>query len=381
MSGGWAGHLQGLVLFLGCVLLVALTNLVALRRLGRYGRPVAAPRASILVPARNEERSIERCVRSLLAQDYPDFEVVVLDDGSTDRTGAILAGLLREDRRLRVMSGQSLPAGWLGKHWACHQLAGAASGDVLLFVDADTHHHPDSLANGVAALERERAGLVTALPRQELGMWVERLVIPIMPWSVLAFLPLALAHRLRWPFLSAAVGQYMLFGREAYDAAGGHAAVRANVVDDFALARATKAAGLRWRLVDGTGRVEARMYRSAGEVLTGVSRSLYAVFNNLALHLFVWLWMGVAFLEPPVVLLLTALGVPGPGPVVVLAAVATLIALALWLITCAKFRLPLVLAPLYPAIVLAGVAIALRSALLSRLGRTTWKGRRIMRGS
>lgn len=381
MTGFLPQHLAGVAFFMGAVLLIALSNLVALRRLARFGQPVETPRVSVLVPARDEEHNIEACVRSVLAQCYPDFEVLVLDDSSTDHTGEILAALHAEDPRLRVLGGTPLPAGWLGKHWACHQLAKAASGDLLLFVDADTRHHPEALANAVAALQSEDADLVTALPRQVVGTWAERLVIPILPWSVLSFIPLAIAHRVRLPLLAVAVGQFMLFRRTAYDAVGGHAAVRTSPVDDIALARRVKAAHLRWRLVDGVGRVEARMYRGRSEVVAGISRTLYAVFGNLPAHLFVWLWLGIVFLEPPVLLAAAALGAPLPGTAVALAAGCVAAALVLWLITAVRFRFPLYLALLYPVVVALGVAIALRSAVLTAMGRTTWKGRPVARGS
>ena len=381
VTGFLPQHLAGVAFFMGVVLLIALSNLAALRQLARSGRPAPAPRVSILVPARNEEHNIEACVRSLLAQRYPSFEVLVLDDGSTDRTGEILAALHTEDPRRRVLGGTPLPAGWLGKHWACQQLAKAASGALLLFADADTRHHPDALANAVAALQAEDADLVTALPRQVVGTWAERLVIPILPWSVLSFMPLAIAHRVRLPLLAVAVGQFMLFRRAAYDAVGGHAAVRTSPVDDIALARRIKAAGLRWRLVDGAGRVETRMYRGRAEVVAGISRTLYAVFGNLPAHLFVWLWLGVAFVEPPVLLAAAALGAPLPGEAVALAAGCVAAALVLWLITALRFQFPLYLALLYPVVVAVGVGIALRSAVLTALGRTTWKGRPVVRGS
>ena len=181
------------------IALMAIIGATNLRELGRrrrahYRLPGDVPRVSILVPARNEERTIAACVQSLLSQDYPDFEILVLDDASEDRTGALVRQF-EKDPRLRTLRGTPLPAGWLGKPWACHQLAQAASGEVLLFTDADTVHHPKMLGDAVAALQAERVDLLSALPRLRLATWSERLVLPILLWSVHTFLPLCLARR------------------------------------------------------------------------------------------------------------------------------------------------------------------------------------------
>ena len=196
MTPFWLQHQLGIATFLGILLLIALVNLLALRRLGRYPLPPLFPRVSVLLPARNEEAVIGDCVRSLLAQDYPDFEVLVLDDGSTDGTGDVLAALARTDARLRVLTGRPLPEGWLGKHWACQQLADAATGDLLLFTDADTIHHPQALRVGVAALLAERADLMSGFLRQRLHTWGERLTVPAIFWCFFCSCPS------RWPITS-----------------------------------------------------------------------------------------------------------------------------------------------------------------------------------
>jgi len=234
LSSSLTEHQNSPIIFLSVLLLIALSNLLVLRRLHRYGRPAQFPRLSVLVPARNEEANIGPCVRSLLAQDYPDFELLVLDDESGDQTAQVLASLATSDNRLRVLSGQPLPAGWLGKQWACHQLAQAASGELLLFTDADTRYHPQALSNAVAALLAERTDMLSAVLREEVVSWGERLVVPILVWSIFSFLPLGLAYRLRLPAFTAANGQFLLFRRRAYEQIGGHAAVRQHTTEDLA---------------------------------------------------------------------------------------------------------------------------------------------------
>lgn len=241
--------------------------------------PDPAPRVSLLVPARNEARSIAACVYSLLAQQYPNFEVLVLDDGSTDGTSAILARLVEEaGGRLRVLQGELLPPGWSGKNWACHQLARAAdpTSEYLLFTDADTTHAPAALPRVLGAAARDGLALLSLMPRQEVGSWGERLVVPLLALQILGYLPLPLAERWRWPTMAAANGQYLFFNRAAYEASGGHAAHPQQLAEDVILAQQVKVAGGRVRLANGAGLVRCRMYHSTTQVIAGFRRSFAA---------------------------------------------------------------------------------------------------------
>jgi chlorobactene glucosyltransferase len=376
LSAFWQNHQVGILVFLGGVCLISLSNLYFLTRLARRPPPGQQPRLSALVPARNEAANIERCVRSLLGQAYPNFEVLVLDDHSQDATGAILSRLAQEEARLRVLQGQELPQGWLGKPWACHQLGEAARGELLLFADADTFFDPLCFAGAVSALLAERADLLSALPYEETCTWGERLIVPLMSWSLHSFLPIGLAQRLPAPALSAGVGQFMLFRRAAYHQIGGFAAVKDEIGDDSALARRVKAHGLRWRLADGTGRISCRMYHSLQEACQGFSRSLFAAFGSRLLpFLFVWTWLGIVFLEPAILLVLYAAGLPvapfSPG----LAAAAVALSLLAWVIPLRRFHYPAWLALLYPATIFLAVCVAGLSLYQAARGQMKWKDR------
>jgi chlorobactene glucosyltransferase len=376
----WIGQQVFILVFLGALLLIALSNLFTLQRLGTYPSSTHFPRVSILVPARNEEVNIESCVRSLVCQDYPDFEVLVLDDNSQDHTGQILARLTAEFPRLHVIHGRPLPSGWIGKHWACHQLAQGAGGELLLFTDADTRHRPQGLRHSVEALLSQKADLLSVLPHEEVVSWPEQLVVPMIAWSIFAFLPLALAYRLRMPMLSSTIGQFMLFRRSAYQEVGGYAAVRQEVVDDIALGQRVKAAGLRWRLADGQSTVTCRMYRNFGEVWEGFSKNMFASLgSNIPLFLLAWGWQVVAFLEPVTILLLMLLGVHCSALSAALAAGAVAISLLLWGTYYGRFNIPFHLTFLYPASVLFSATIATRSMILSLRGQASWKGRKLER--
>ncbi|WP_287152444.1 glycosyltransferase [Candidatus Solincola tengchongensis] len=380
MTGIWAQHQYGIIFFLLAVLCICLANLCTFRRMSGFGAPRDFPLVSILIPARNEEENIVRCLESVLAQDYPCFEVVVLDDGSRDRTWEILSHLSSRDPRLRVIRGSEPPPGWTGKNWACHQLSLQAGGELLLFTDADTFHHPESLCRAVAALQESGADLLTALPRQEMLTPGEKMAVPILGWSVLCFFPLFLAHRLKAPFLSAAVGQFMLFRRSAYYRAGGHRAIRAEIADDFALARRIKSEGLNLEFLDGGDLLVCRMYRGLSSAFHGLTKSLFPAFGcRVILFVFVWTWLAVVFLEPPLVLAGGSLRWVRSESALLLAGIEVSLSLLLWSLAARRLVLGRAAIFLYPAVVALGTAAAITSLAKSLLGASIWKERTLPR--
>ena len=203
------------IFFQGILLLVVLSNLYLLRKARRGKATPETPFVSILVPARNEEVNIARLLQSLLAQDYPDFEILALDDNSSDETGRILREIAETNPKLTVLNGAPENGSLTGKNWACAQLASQAAGELLFFTDADTIHQPNALRELVACMQRENADFVTGFPKQELGSPGERLLVPFFSWAMLNFIALWLAYRLRWKALAVGIGQAMLFRREA----------------------------------------------------------------------------------------------------------------------------------------------------------------------
>ncbi len=238
--------------------------------------PADAPLLSVIVPARNEERSIEHCVRSLLAQ-TAKVEVIVVDDRSTDRTGAILAELSREHRTLRVVHGEPLPPGWVGKPWALAQGARLAAGEWLLFTDADTWHAPQACASALAFALARRIDALTLWTHQELGSWAERAVLPsVLGMVLLGSGTMEQVNDPADPEHALANGQYILISRAAYDALGGHDTVRGEILDDVMFARRLKADGrFRILLADGQRIVRVRMYTSLSELWEGFTKNMY----------------------------------------------------------------------------------------------------------
>lgn len=377
----WQIHPYTVVAFLAFGLLTALGNSLFLRRLGgKLSTHTEFPFVSILVPARNEELNIGTCVRSLLAQEYPSFEVIVLDDQSTDLTRVILDEIQNQDPRLKVLDGQALSPGWLGKHWACSQLAEVAAGELLLFTDADTWHEAQALRQSVAVLLEEGADLLTAFPHEEVLTWGEKLTVPILGITPFAFVPVFLTRW--WPQtrLSLTIGQFMLFRRAAYETAGGHKAVRSHPVDDVMLGRRVIERRLKWILVDGTEHIHCRMYRGFGSAVAGFTRTLFAFFDyRVLLYLLAWLWIGCIFLEPLIVILLAGLGIQLAYFPVSLAWIAVLQAVLLFFLIYRRFRFPVALAGLYPVSIGLFVWLALRSLLYAWLGSRSWKDRPMLR--
>ncbi len=373
----------GALLLIGTLYLLALSvsNVLWLRlSVSPPGGPGARPgagrrgRVSVLVPARDEERNIGRCLDSLLAQTYPDVEIIVLDDESSDRTAEIIEGYARRfPSKVRALSGEPLPArGWAGKPHALRQLAERASGDLLLFTDADTVHGPRSVAWAVDSLDRHRADLLSGYVHQELGTFGEALVVPATYLMSALILPLWLIPATRAPALSFAIGQLILVRREAFDAVGGESSVAASISDDVAFARAVKGAGFRTVFLDAGRHVRCRMYEGYRAAVEGISKNIYDFFRTRSALFAAALTLLAGLVLAPLALLLLS-GPAGPGRSVEGAVLAFL---ASWSITLWDRRLSWWVPLAYPLLFAHLLWMAWRCFALavSRQG-VVWKGR------
>jgi glycosyltransferase involved in cell wall biosynthesis len=233
---------------------------------------------SAIIPARNEEASIARAVESVAAQ--PEIgEVIVVNDQSTDRTAEILAELAARTPKLRVLATDALPAGWTGKNYAVSIGAAAATGDWLLFTDADTFHSPGSMRRALSDAAEHNAALVSYSPEQDMETFWERALIPRVYWMLSRRYSFANVNNPAMPD-AAANGQFLLIHRDAYTAIGGHAAVANRVLEDVALARRVKQAGLGLYFASGRGIVRTRMYRSFGAMWEGWTKNLYPLIGS-----------------------------------------------------------------------------------------------------
>ena len=227
----------------------------------------------MLIPARNEEHSIGAAVQTVLASRGVELEVLVLDDHSEDATADVVSAIAERDSRVRLLRGQPLPAGWCGKQFACSLLARPLAIPFCVFLDADVRLAPDGLARMAAFLEQSNADLVSGIPLQETGTLVEKLVIPLNHFVLLCFLPLVRMRRNRHPAYAAGCGQFFLARRNAYEAAGGHTAIRSSLHDGITLPRAFRAAGFRTDLCDLTEIATCRMYHTARDVWLGLAKN------------------------------------------------------------------------------------------------------------
>jgi chlorobactene glucosyltransferase len=264
-------------------------------------------KVSICIPARNEEDVIGRCVQSLLKQEYDNYEVLVLDDNSDDRTPDILNELSSKNDRLKVFKGSPKPDDWLGKPWACHQLSKKASGDIFTFIDADVWVEPFTISKTVSGLKKVDA--LTIWPQQELGSFIERLIVPSIMFSLVTLLPAVYVERKpRWmpgilynlfktEFL-AACGQFMAFKRLSYQAINGHEGVKNQVVEDMELGKSLKRNNLVLTMRTGINSVYCRMYTSGSEVWQGFQKNFYAGFGNPITFIFAAILHILFFLFP-----------------------------------------------------------------------------------
>ncbi|MBS3124148.1 glycosyltransferase [Candidatus Woesearchaeota archaeon] len=237
--------------------------------------PKEQPFVSVLIPARNEEQNIAACLDSVFKQNYSNFEVVVCDDQSIDKTGEIIKSFQKLHNNLHCISGQPLPEGWTGKNWACQQLAKKAKGELFLYLDADVTLQPEALASAVALKERKKVSMLSCFPQQIMKSWGEWMLVPLVDWLLLSFVFLDLVYRTKSTRFSVAIGQFILISKEAYLKMGGHEALKTAVTEDVEMARRLKFQGERILVARSTGLVHCRMYTNFKDARKGLARFIF----------------------------------------------------------------------------------------------------------
>lgn len=364
--------------------IVTLANLPLFRRAPQpaAGRPTGGvggrPSVSVLVPARNEATTIRRLCHDVLASQGVDIELIVLDDASDDGTGDVVQAIALGDPRVRLIRGRPLPPGWCGKQHACWQLAAAARHDTWVFCDVDVEPAHDALARSVALLDASGAALVSGFPRQVTGAFLDWLLLPLIHFVLLGYLPLARSRETNAVGMAAGCGQWFVTRRRDYERAGGHEAIRASLHDGVKLPRAFRRAGLVTDIFDAGDIVSCRMYDSSAAVWQGLSKNATEGIGSPATILPFTLLLGGGQVLPAVLMawgLATAFrGWPaGTVPVVL---VGLVLALLPRFVEAVRFRQSVSSAVLHPLAVAVFLAIQWIALARKRLGlQTSWRGR------
>jgi len=269
-----------ILLFLLLMLLNLLQNIKRLKGQEKFRLRKPLPLISVLIPARNEERNIKNCVSSVLRQNYPYLEIIVLDDNSADQTFKIAKELSRGSKILKIVRGKKLPPGWNGKNWACHQLSQAAKGEWFLFTDADTTHKPHSVSTAFAAARKNNSVFITSIPGLKNKTWSEKLVLPVIHFAFLVLVPFKLINYSEDCRLSFGIGPFMLIKRDFYFALGGHEVLKKEIVDDMALAKLVKVNKGKITILDGTKFMSVRFYANFHELWNGLSKNTYEAIGS-----------------------------------------------------------------------------------------------------
>jgi chlorobactene glucosyltransferase len=343
--------------------------------------PSDAPLVSVIVPARNEERNIEACMRSILAGKWTNLEVIVVDDQSSDGTGDIARRIAAGDARVQVIANPDLPEGWIGKQWACHNGQIAANGKLLLFTDADTRHGTELLARSISAMRKRKADLFTVAGLQTMESFWERLLQPHIFGLLLArFGDMNRVNASDDPLDKIANGQFMLVRTDTYDRAGGHEAVRTHVAEDLRLAQEWTRLGFSVQIVEGFDYMSTRMYEGFGEIWRGWGKNVWAagrdtIADDALIRAMVRVAAPLVPLWEIVPFLAIVLALAGIAPVAVglWGAVAYAINTIYWVIIHLAFRASVLYAPLNP--LAACVLMGLFGSASWRGDRVEWKGR------
>jgi chlorobactene glucosyltransferase len=362
-----------IALFITYILLIfTLTMIMNVFIFPRMGTrtPQYTPHVSIMIPARNEADVIGRTIDKLRQQTYTQFELLVMDDKSTDGTGDIAREARDNDARIQIFNGTPVPDAWMGKSWACHNLVQHARGDILLFTDADVRWEATALADIVAQMEQSKVDMLTVWSTQETVTPAERLIVPLIALAILGYLPVVMVHHSPFALFSAANGQCMAWRREAYEKIGGHTSVANNVLDDVTMAKLAKQAGYRIRMVDGARQISTRMYDNWRAVRDGFAKNILAGYGNSVIALFgasVLHWL--LFLFPFVMLALPDYRLWG--------ALLIIQGLALRALSAAFTDQRLSDVLLMPVSVLLMTRIAAQSIYWHYTGGPRWKGRKL----
>jgi chlorobactene glucosyltransferase len=366
---------------LAFILINFIINMIFFKNIRKFSLPEYIlknpPLVSVLIPARNEAENIYRCLSSLSRQDYPNLEIIVLDDNSTDRTSEVVRKFAVKDSRISLVNGEPLKKGWLGKCFACQQLAKQAKGDYFVFTDADTLHFASTISKAFAALINNRLDALSIYPSQITVTFHERMTVPFINFAILSFMPLLLVKKAKSSFFSTGIGQFFLFKREVYEKFGGHESIKGKILEDIYISKQVKKFGYKIMVFDGSNNIFCRMYHNFDEVIKGFTKVILAAFNyNGFMEMIAISFFSILFLAP-FLLLPTGVFIFGwSGPVITFNIIQICIILFIKIILAMRFKNRILDVLLTPVSVAYMVLIAGNSYFQAKFGKGIyWKGR------
>jgi chlorobactene glucosyltransferase len=380
LFSGFTGLIQILtilqLLLILAIIIYLTANIIYLVRLSPARKPVVdPPRISVCVPARNEERGIRGCLQSLLDQDYPNFEVIAVDDHSTDRTGEILRDLEKENSHLKVLQGQDLPEGWLGKPFALYQAFNIAEGDYLLFTDADPIFECHALNTAVGVMRERELDVLTLMPQAEFGSFWERAVQPVI-FGFIASLTRFKNVNDQDHESAMGFGAFLMFRCSAYEKIGGHEAGKADVLEDVLIAKRAKKAGLKLLVADAKQLFSIRMYFGLKEIWTGWRKNMFPAMKRSILRAVWHISMVLGFLLTPYIVLAVNIFLQTGWLWIGMALAGVVMVTAAAYKTCDELGLHRNTAALFPLGAVVMAAIMLNSMLYTLVRKKTeWRGR------
>lgn len=359
----------------GFALLMTLWNIALFPRTRTDAAPAGQPSVSVCIPMRNEQTNVVDCIAAILASDYSNLLVLVYDDQSDDQTPELLKQMMQRDSRVRVVPTRPLPAGWVGKQWACWQLGQAATTDRMLFIDADVRLETDCLRRALAAQDDRAAALISTFPRQVCGTLGEALLVPLIHFILLSYLPFVRMRSTGDPNACAACGQFILVSRDAYTTLGGHSSCMNSMHEGVKMPRVFRKAGFKTDLFDGTDIVSCRMYRGLAQTWRGFAKNAFEGLGSIGLLVFITIMHAVGHVLPWLVLAILSLS----GDLFTLTGLLAAIAVAFNLVQrftlAGRFQQSFLSALLHPLGVAMMTIVQWHSLILARTGKRGWRGR------
>ena len=366
-----------------CLLLIAfftivtgITNFLWLKKIPTKKNIPKSKLVSILIPARNEADVIESTIKSIINQSYQNYELIILDDNSSDTTESIIQKYAKSNPKIELINGLSLPEGWLGKNWACHQLSEKAEGEYILFIDADTNLDKFILEDSVIALQKEKIDLLSLVPGRDTKLIADHAMKKIISWFIVCWLPMKLAIKLNAPFLSATFGQFMLFKKSSFNDIGGFEAIKDNPVDDFQLGRNIKKNLFKWMLYDAAFRITTRTYNTNKDLISGYSKNIFpAVGYSISIFVVIFLILISFVLGSTIPIILFALGILQNQQLILLCISLLILLFISWGIVTIRFKYSIFTPFSFPLLISLILLLALRSFIDNVFYSSTWKGR------